>query len=169
MQVFTDENQGKVFMIMAKARLFALIFILSVPFWLGSCGDSINPNDTPVPSVPVSITINTDLPAYFYLKSPGTWIYFEGGNRGVVLVHDFDDQFYAFDRTCSYQPDLSCSKVEIDSARYFFKCGSMGADSFETCCNSRFQLNGLVNNGPARFPLRAFRVTFTGNTINISN
>lgn len=169
MRVFTAEKQGKVFTTMSNAGFNRLIFALMAPFWMASCGDSINPNDTPVPSVPVSITINTDLPAYFYLKSPGTWIYFEGGNRGVVLVHDFDDQFYAFDRTCSYQPDLSCSKVEIDSTRYFFKCGNTVADSFENCCSSRFQLNGLVSNGPARFPLRPFRVTFTGNTIYISN
>lgn len=169
MRDFTAEKQEKDFIPMSKATWGVFWFVLITPFWMSSCGDSINPNDTPVPSVPVSITLNTDLPAYFYLKSPGTWIYFEGGNRGVVLVHDFDDQFYAFDRTCSYQPDLSCSRVEIDSARYFFKCGNVVADSFELCCSSRFQLNGLVNNGPARFPLRAFRVTFTGNTIHISN
>lgn len=147
-----------------------LIVILGVSLNLNSaCRDTINANDTPVPSVPVNLTLNTDLPAYYYLKTPGTWIYLEGGNRGVVLVHNFDGQYLAFDRTCSYQPDLSCSRVSIDSTAYFFKCGEQQTDSFIKCCDSQFQLNGLVNGGPAQFPLRPFQVSISGANIYINN
>lgn len=150
-------------------KVFAFLLVLGCAWGLSNCGDTITANQTPVPSVPVNLTINTDLPSYYYLKSPGTWLYLEGGNRGVVLVHNFDDEFYAFDRTCSYQPDLSCSQVFIDSTGYFFKCGEQVGDTFIKCCDSQFQLNGIVNGGPARFPLRPFAIRFSGANIYINN
>ena len=47
-----------------------------------------------IPDAGVSITINMDLPEYYNLRNLGEVVSFDNqGNRGVYLIHNYDDIF----------------------------------------------------------------------------
>lgn len=135
---------------------------------LNSCQKN-NVNSDPIADVPVNITINMALPMYSHLLNDGTFVYENGGVKGVVIVHYQNDEYYAFDRACSYQPSTSCAKVEIDSSFLVFRCGSTQSSGFTKCCDSRFLMNGQVLNGPATFGLKHYQVLKTGTELSIKN
>ncbi len=145
---------------------FLIIFLLTF-----SCAkNSNNSNPEPIDNVPVSITVNLNLPTNFHLQNIGSFIYLTGGVKGIILVHHTDDNFYALDRACSYQPNsVSCSKIEVDSSFLQFRCGQTTNKGFIKCCDSRFFFDGSVSQSPARFPLKQYNISKSGNTIFISN
>lgn len=128
-----------------------------------------NVNSDPIVDVPVNITINMALPSYDHLLNPASFVYEEGGVKGVVIVHHTDDQYYAFDRSCSYQTSNACSRIEVDSSVLVFRCGESKTGGFVKCCDSRFMMDGQVLNGPATFGLKHYQVIKTGNLLNIKN
>lgn len=150
---------------MNKTLLIALI----LAFYTVSCKDKNNVNSDPIDNVPVNITINLALPAYSHLLNQGTHVYESGGVKGVVIVHHTDDNYYAFDRCCSYQPKNSCSRIEVDSSVLMFRCGETTASGFVKCCDSKFWMSGDVFNGPATFGLKRYQVILSGNLLSVKN
>lgn len=129
-----------------------------------------NSNPDPIKDVPVNITVNLALPAYFHLQNTGTYVFENGGAKGVVLIHHPDDNFYAFDRACSYEPNIStCSRLEVDTPFLQFRCGQSIKSGFQKCCDSRFYFDGSVAQGPARYSLKSYNVNKSGNIIIITN
>ncbi len=166
MQDFMAGKPRKDFINMTSFRIWCLILLCL------ACKKDKNNNTNPEPinNVPVSITINMALPAYFHLQNIGSYVYENGGVKGIVLVHHTDDNFYAFDRACSYQPNSSnCSKIEVDEATIQFRCGQTTGTTFQKCCDSKFFFDGSVAQSPATFPLKSYSVSKSGNTIIISN
>jgi hypothetical protein len=162
-------KQGKDFIVMTnKTTYFALCWIAIASLMGMGSGCNKNTSLNEVPSVPVSIRINMDLPLYFDLKFPGNSVNLDGGNKGITLLHGLDGEYYALDRMCTHQPFDACSRVELDR-NYTFRCGETVQDSFITCCTSTFQFDGFVSNGPALFPLRRYRVFREGNILDITN
>ncbi|MCK9481202.1 MAG: hypothetical protein M0R38_05505 [Bacteroidia bacterium] len=155
---------------MKKNKLFRHLFTLIVLTLCIVLTYSCNKNNDKdvIPNVPVSIRVNMELPLYSKLLIPGNYIYLEGGNKGITLFHGFDDQYYATDRICPYQPFDACSKVELDS-NFTFRCGSSINGIFEQCCASKFQYDGQISNGPAIYPLKSYRVYRSGNILDIAN
>lgn len=147
-------------------RRILIIAIILVTF---SCKKSKSINNDPIPDLPVNITINMALPLYSHLQSIGTHVYEQGGVKGIVIVHHSDDNFYAFDRNCPYQPGNSCSRIELDSSVLIFRCGESTNTGFQKCCDSRFQMDGVVFNGPALFGLKRYQVIRNGNQLDIKN
>lgn len=125
--------------------------------------------DHPVPAASVNLTINTDLPTYFKLKNLGSYVYEDGGNRGILVIHGFDDQFYAFDRLCTHLPDLTCSLIHVDSMNLNLRCGHFSDTTWVPCCESKYQMDGLVQQGPAKYPLRQYPVAINGSILYIRN
>jgi hypothetical protein len=158
------EKQKKDFTIMNKIILLALLSVTT----LISCQKN-NINNDPIADVPVNITINMALPLYSHLLNEGTFLYWDGGVKGVVVVHYQNDEYYAFDRSCSYQPSTSCAKIEVDSSFMVFRCGTSKNTGFEKCCDSKFFMNGQVLNGPATFGLKQYQVIKTGTELSIKN
>ncbi len=145
------------------------ILILTAAILAFSCKKSKSVNNDPIQDIPVSITINMSLPLYSHLQSMGTHVYEPGGVKGVVIVHHTDDNFYAFDRNCSYQPGNACSKIEVDSSVLIFRCGQTTGSGFQKCCDSKFLMDGEVFNGPAVFGLKHYQVIRNGNQLDIKN
>jgi len=146
------------------------VFVFStLLLFSASCGDDNQNQQSFIPDVPVSITINTDLPLYYHLKNLGSYEYLDGGYRGVLLIHNFDDVFYAIERTCSFESDQSCAKVSVDSFNFQLRCGNYVNDEWEPCCESKFSFDGNVQEPPAQLPLRQYRVIENGGLISISN
>lgn len=163
MPACTGKKAVKVFTGMNK-----FICILLLLFTAVACKKN-SVNTPPIADVPVNITINMALPSYAHLQNTGTFVYEPGGVKGVVVVHHSDDQFYAMDRNCSYQPDQSCSRIEVDSSFLVFRCGESIPGGFQKCCDSRFFMDGQVFNGPAVFGLKHYLVIRSGNILNIKN
>jgi hypothetical protein len=158
------EKQKKDFTIMNKIIILALLSVTT----LISCQKN-NINNDPIADVPVNITINMALPLYSHLLNEGTFLYWDGGVKGVVIVHYQNDEYFAFDRSCSYQPSTSCAKIEVDSSFMDFRCGTSKNTGFEKCCDSKFFMNGQVLNGPATFGLKQYQVIKTGTELSIKN
>ncbi len=163
MQVYMEEKPKKAFISMNKSIIF--IFLLLV---VSAC-EKNQPNPEPIDDVPVNITINLALPQYEKLLQTGQFVYESGGLRGVVVVHHFDNRYYAFERTCPYQPRNACSQIEMDSSLFLFRCGETSNGNFNKCCDSRFSTDGEVFSGPANFGLKHYIITQNGNLLNIKN
>lgn len=162
-----EEKQGKGFTIIRKLSLFLIGLYMALHF--SACGGDPGLTYTDIPDAPVNLTINMDLPLYYHLYTMGSFSYHAGGHKGVLLVHNFDDEFYAFERTCTHNPDLTCSKVEVDSLLLNIRCGSYVNGKFESCCDSKFFFNGQLEQGPAQLPLKQFPVIRNGSVLSINN
>ncbi len=138
-------------------------FITLIPFsfllLLSSC--SKNNNTNWIPYVPVNIDIYPANPQYININVIGGWVYVTGGSRGIIIYRFSQDEFYAFDRHCPYQPTNSCGKVKVDSDNITL------ADS---CCGSKFIIvDGSVIQGPAGLPLKKYKTYYDGTTLHITN
>lgn len=158
----TAEKQRRVFINMNK---LSLLFIVVASI---SCGKN-NINQDPIDDVAVNVVVNLGLSSNSYMLNPGNHMFVDGGVKGIVIVHHTDDTYYAFDRNCSYQPKTACSKIEVDSAVFIFRCGESTSSGFVKCCDSKFLMNGDVFNGPATYGLKRYRVQLDGNILYIKN
>lgn len=153
-------------------RAFRYLLFFGLTFALGSSCKDNNPytGECFIPDAIVNEVINMDLPSYFVLQNLGEHITLESaGNRGVFLVHYFDDAFYALERTCPYQSDNDCSYVTVDSTNLRLRCGQYQDTGFVACCGSEYQWDGFLLEGPSRCGLKAYRVSRQGNTLFINN
>lgn len=149
------------------------VLAITIVFVLARCGTNNNGQQNDVPQVPVNITVNMALPEFLILQSQGGWAYLEGGVRGIVLYHHYDDNFYALERNCPYQPFDSCATVTVENNDVFLRCGQYDMDNDTTwipCCNSQYSLEaGFLLNGPSQYPLTNYRVGRSGNILVVSN
>lgn len=137
------------FMSQIYSRNNILLFI-----FCGLFTNSCKEEKYPIPSVPVNITINLDLPSYQPLNSPGGFAYVNGGSRGIVVYRDFD-QFTALDRHSTYNSEDPCAVVIVNPENMF--------ELLDTCSGSRFSIsNGAVIEGPAKFGLRRYTTSWDG-------
>ena len=152
---------------MKTKHLFYMLFFVVLAVGGLSCKNDIDENLVPI--VPVNVRVNMELPAYFDLRFPGNYVYInDRGHKGITVIHGFDGEFYATDRTCPYEPFEECSRVELGSD-FTFRCGSRVNGVFQKCCSSTFQYDGILTNGPATFDLRRYRVFKSGNILDITN
>lgn len=150
---------------------FFLFFAFASLLGITSCGKNSGDNLDPIPNTPVSLTINLDLPAYFDLTLNGNYMYFSDGYRGLIVYHAFDDEYYAFDRACSYQPTNACSQLWMDSTTNMHMfCGYYSGGIYQKCCDSRFELpSGFPSQGPATFAMKQYYISRSGNTLYVNN
>jgi Rieske Fe-S protein len=125
--------------------------------------------DDEIPAVPVNIYIDLNINTSAPLSVLGGYIYVTGGNKGIIVLHNFDDNFLAIERTCSYHPYDACNLITVDSGGVFYKCGKYNGSNFEACCGSQFTLDGFVSKGPASRPLRTYTTSKSGSQLHIFN
>lgn len=133
-----------------------------------SCNDSAQVTQA-IPKGPVNINIDLNLPSYMHLANVGTHAYLEGGVKGVLLIHDYDDQWYAFERACAFEPTSGCSMIWADSIEIQLMCGSFIGGDFVKCCDSRYTYAGFPLQGPARGRLAQYIVQRSANQVLIYN
>jgi len=129
--------------------------------------------------VNVDFYVNLDLPLNSDLNFPNGFIYQPGygyKNRGVIVYNTGftgPDQYVAFDRSCPYKVDSSCSFVSVESSALYFRCGQYtgsGRSTLTPCCNSRFVAgNGTQVSGPADRSLKQYYVGILGRQLRITN
>lgn len=133
-----------------------VIPVLVTAFFL-SCDKK---NNRYIPYVPIDIYINTTLPAYTALNPVGGWVYVNGGSQGLIIYHDFNDEYRAYDRHSPYNVDANCV-VEVPSGTQYAE---------DPCSGSQFTLtDGTVIGGPATLPLQHYQTVFDGSVIHVIN
>lgn len=136
--------------------LFPVLLLLL----LSSCNKDGN-NNSGIPYVQVAIDIYPANPQYIDLNVIGGWLYITGGSRGIIIYRFSQDEFYAYDRHCTYQPQNSCGKVRMDTDNITL---------LDTCCGSKFIIvDGSVIQGPAGLPLQRYQTYYDGTTLHITN
>ena len=138
---------------MNKYFLFVLLFVLVV-----SCESSIE--ESGVPNVPVNIEINLNDIDNVALKLVGGYIYVQGGVRGIIVRHESQNLYKAYDRNCTFQPTVASAIVEVHSSGFYIE---------DTSCTSTFDLNGFPTGGPAEFPLKEYGISLSGDLLFIFN
>lgn len=118
----------------------------------------------PVPYVYVNYTVYLSNPSNANLRVPGGYIILpDEGNLGIILYRRTlgnDDDFVAFDLTCSNEPLENC-KLSLDESGFYLVC---------PCCRSEFSVyDGLVAKGIAKWPLLQYQTSIVGSTVRIYN
>ena len=130
-----------------------VFYILISLFFFSTC----NIKDNYIQDVYVNINLDLNLPEYSDLQVSGNSIFIEGGVEGVIIYHGLGNDYKVYDRNCSYEPSLSCSKIDSIDAGIAY-CG---------CCTSAFLLSNNANaiNSPALLPLKSYNWSLGNNNI----
>jgi nitrite reductase/ring-hydroxylating ferredoxin subunit len=125
---------------------------------LMSCGKD---NSSGIPNVSVNFQSPLSDPRYSKLNSVGGAVTVSGyGVAGLVLYHNPDGSYEAFDRCSSYNPGAKCA-VTIDDT---------GFQVVDPCSGSKFSLaDGTPVKGPASLSLKSYYIQVANNTIFVSN
>ncbi|MDO9510546.1 MAG: hypothetical protein Q7J34_02195 [Bacteroidales bacterium] len=125
--------------------LFFILFVL--PF---GCSDS---EDSPIPTVYVNFTINPASIQYNNLNIPGNYATLNGGYRGIIVFHFIQDQYIAYERTCTFDSEKACSKLIVDNS---------GLIAEDTCCGSKFLLTdgSPLEGSPATRALKRYNTSY---------
>ena len=121
---------------------------------------SCNNKDDFIQNVYVNETIY--LNNHSELLIPGNSIFVEGGVEGIIIYHEIGESYKVYDRNCSYEPSLACSRIDSVNSGIAF-CG---------CCPSIFDINnsGEPINAPALLPLKQYNWSLDqNNTMRIFN
>ena len=109
----------------------------------------------------VNYALYTTEPSFVNLNAIGGWTYIGGGCKGIIVYRKTQDEFMAYERACTYDPDNNCPGVTVDGSNI---------NMTDTCCGSQFQIfDGNVTKGPASRVLQQYRTSFDGSVLQISN
>jgi len=130
-----------------------LSYTLIISFLIFSC----NTENDFIENVPVNKDIDLSLTEYSDLNADGNAIFISGGVKGIIIYHGAGDNYKAYDRNCSYEPSLTCSRIDSINSGIAY-CG---------CCTSAFLISnsGEPLNRPALLPLKAYNCILNENNI----
>lgn len=132
-----------------KKVLIAILFIVGLSIFQSSC----NKNNQNIPYVAIDSYLNLNLPAYINLNGVGGWTYVSGGNDGLIVYRQTQNNFMIFDRYCTYNVNGSCGAATVDSNNISITC---------ECDGSKYQLfDGAVIQGPATVNLHQYRFEYS--------
>jgi hypothetical protein len=131
-------------------KLIKVFYCFLVIVLLASSCKKDKENYADIPYVYVDFTID---PMFNNLNNIGDVEVFTGGYRGIIIYRASDIEFMAYERTCTYDPDETCSKLYIDPNSSLF--------AVDTCCGSTFLLlDGSPTTGPATISLKQYRTLY---------
>lgn len=148
-------------MIIKITSRYFIYALLVTMMYITSCGkENTNPN---IPLPPVNIQIDPNSTVYLNLNIPGGWEYLTAPSpsRGILVYRVNSDEFIAYERTCTYDPENPLAKVIVES-NY--------TTAIDTICGSRFiLLDGSPFEGPAKSSLVRYQTMYDGNYLYIYN
>lgn len=136
-----------------------IFLVVCVVFFL-SCGK----DRSGIPDVPVNFHIRLDNPMMQRLNTPGGSVVINGYGVAGIIVHRsaFGDQYMAFDRCSTVDPEKKCAVIVDDH----------GLTATDPCSKAIFSLeDGSPQAPPAEIPLKRYTVNVSSqnNTIYIIN
>ena len=135
----------------------AVILLLSIVVF-SSCENEMP--DEVIPYTLVSEDINVKYIQNINLTNIGGYIYYDAGYRGLIVYHEGNGVYRAFERACTYDPRSSCDPVVVDESGLFM---------IHECCKSTFDFNGNPSGGPASLRLLQYSVYVDGDYLKIRN
>ncbi len=141
-----------------KTFVITILFLtVTTAVFFSSCKKDDNPD---VAQNYVDFTLYINEPSNIALNAVGGWMYVSAGTKGIIVYRRSQNEFSALERNCTYDPNASCSIVEVVS----------GISSVDSCCTSRFSIyDGSVLNGPATQPLYQYNTYFDGTQLRVYN
>lgn len=116
----------------------------------------------------VPINLNISLSALDAEIGPGDhkFMYENEGVNGLLIFRNYDNEYFVYDRTCTYEPDFSC-KVVSDTIILHVTC---------PCCNSQYFLDpadefgeAYVTRGPSKYNLVRYDCFINGGFLTVRN
>ena len=136
-------------------KRWALLILVALS--VSSCGKETSN----IPSVSVNFQAPLTDPRLSKLNSPGGVVMISGyGVAGLILYHEPDGSYAAYDRCSSYQPEKKCA-VTLDDT---------GLTVTDPCSGSKFSLlDGSPVKAPATKSLRTYLVSVSNFQIFVTN
>lgn len=135
---------------------FLLIFVI-LALIIGACNKKDNNQNGNIPNVNVNFYLQPDGIDFIPITN---WKYIDNeGYRGIIIYRIDQFTFNAYERTCPYDPQKECARVEVD------KSGVLMVDS---CCMSFYSiLDGMPAGGPSTLPLKQYFSEFNDGILHI--
>ena len=114
------------------------------------------------PNAHVNYYLYPNNPQYNGLHFPGGWANIDGGVNGILIFHDYFDNYIAYDRACTNDPLNSCEQVYVDEL-------NLNTLSCYCCKSKYFIFDGAVTQGPARQALHRYTTRYDGVKLEIFN
>ena len=141
---------------MMRRYIYLFFFLFN---FISSC-DNNYPEER-IPYVYVEVDINLNNLQYQDLRNPGGYVYYDAGYKGLIIYHEGNGIYRAFDRACTYDPNAAnCDPIVIDDSGLFM---------IHKCCKSTFSFNGNPTGGPASLNLVEYRTYVDGIYLKIRN
>jgi Rieske Fe-S protein len=138
-----------------KSRKYFVVSLLLMLFSV-ACE---KPQNTPVPNVPVSFTINLNIVNELTVATNS--VYFPNvGYGGIIVYCELPGSYYAFDATCTHEVSRGCI---VKNEGVLAEC---------PCCESQFILisGAYPSRGPAEMPLKQYNVSVVNDfTLRVYN
>jgi hypothetical protein len=128
------------------------LFLFVIVGWITACSSSSNPQNQ-IPDPTVELTLYLSLPSNQKLNTVGGWVYLNNvGFKGIWVYRASQTEFRAYERACTYQPQVLCHQVSVDTSNnILLKCD---------CCTSKWSFDNVVMYAPATLPLKIYRTFF---------
>jgi hypothetical protein len=110
----------------------------------------------------VDVTININDPQFIDLVPVTGWEYLTGGASGLIVYRFSQDEFRAYDRRSTYQPEDGC-RVSVSEDNITIRDDSLCSQS------SWLIVDGSVITGPAAAPLQQYNTSFNPPFLRIFN
>lgn len=123
---------------------------------------SCNKGSYEFPYAQVNYYIYPNNAQYSGLHFPGGSAYIEGGVNGILLFHDYFDNYIAYDRACTNDPLNNCAQVYLDPE-------NPNTLLCNCCASEYFIFDGNITKGPATQALHRYRTQFDGVKLRILN
>ena len=124
------------------------------------CNKDDGDNSEPIPYVFVNEQVNLSSIEFSALRNDNGTATIPGGVRGIIIVRQNPNLYYAFERNCTFRVYDSCAVVSDTPARLFLH---------DACCGSEFNYDGTVRNGPATRALLRYTTQLNGTMLYITN
>lgn len=117
-----------------------------------------------VPFAWANLDINLNNIQYQNLQNIGGYVIFDGGVnqgfKGIIVYHEGNGVYRAFERACTFDPYADCDPIEVDDSGLFM---------IHKCCNSTFDFHGHPIGGPATIDLVQYATFVDGIYLKIRN
>ncbi|NQV03232.1 MAG: hypothetical protein HQ542_11340 [Bacteroidia bacterium] len=136
------------------------IWLILLPFLVLTSCKKENPQPI-IPEVYVNFFINPNSTEYLELNAPGGWVAVTGGYRGIVIYRLTLQEFFAYERTCPWDPWEEEARIEVEESGITAVC--------PVCGSKYILLDGSPYEGPSTYLLKQYRTTYDGNLLYVYN
>ena len=152
---------------MNKITLLSIIALL----FFASCVKEVEYN---IPDVKFSLYVNLARPEFASLRVDGQAVVLnkneygnEAGYAGIIIIKSAfaPNGYYAFDRCCTHHP----IEAHPGNTRSINPDGALGVCPFDSSTFVLINGSGVPLSGPAKLPLRPYKVSLSGSRLSIYN